>query len=196
MSENWNTRKSLLLRASNPKDHEAFEEFAYYYENFIRMVLRKLGVQSSQLSDLQQELLIKLWKDLSKFDADHKHSNFRGWLSVVIRHEVYAFFRKTKKENELQDFIIVDSGTESGVDKIIEEEWKAYITTLAVQKMKDHFDGNAMQIFELVLEGKSISEIADKLSLKEKSVYVIRTRVKAKFQNEIRRIRSLLEFPA
>ena len=195
MSENWNTRKSLLLRASNPDDHKAFEEFAYYYKNFIQMVLRRLGVDSDQLNDLQQELLIKLWKDLSKFDIDHKRSNFRGWLSVIIRHEVYAFFRKRKKENELQNSMLTDSMAESDVDKIIEDEWKAYITTLAVEKMKAHFDGNAMQIFELVLEGQTILEIAEKLSLKENSVYVIRSRVKARFQNEIRRIRSLLEFP-
>ena len=195
MSENWNTRKSLLLRASNPEDHSAFEEFTYYYKNFIQMVLRKLGVDSAQLNDLQQELLLKLWKDLSKFDAEHKRSNFRGWLSVIIRHEVYGFFRKRKKENELQNSILTDSSEESDIDKIIEGEWKAYITTLAVEKMKSHFDGNAMQIFELLLEGKSIGEIAEELSLKENSVYVIRTRVKAKFQTEIRRIRGLLEFP-
>jgi len=40
--EDWNTRKSLLLRASNPNDHEAFEEFVYYYKNFINMVFSKL----------------------------------------------------------------------------------------------------------------------------------------------------------
>lgn len=195
MSENWNTRKSLLLRASNPDDHQAFEEFTYYYKSFIQMVLRKLGVDSSQLNDLQQELLLKLWKDLSKFDADRKRSNFRGWLSVLIRHEVYGFFRKRKKESELQNSILSDSKAEGDVNKIIEDEWKAYITTLAVEKMKAHFDGNAMQIFELLLEGNTISDIAAKLSLKENSVYVIRTRVKAKFQSEIRRIRALLEFP-
>jgi RNA polymerase sigma-70 factor (ECF subfamily) len=196
MQERWDTRKSLLMRASDPDDHKAFEEFTYYYKNFIQMILRKLGVKAYQLNDLQQDLLVKLWKDLGKFDLERQKSNFRGWLSVVIRHEVYRFFKKNKREAEFQDSLLADSTAESDVDKIIESEWQAYVVTLAVEKMKAHFDGNAMDIFELVLDGKSISEIASQLSLTENSVYVIRSRVKARFQTEIRRIRSLLEFPA
>ena len=98
--EDWNTRKSLLVRASDPEDHKAFEEFVYYYKSFISMVFAKLGVNKSQSGDLLQDLLLKLWKDIGKFDSDRENSNFRGWLSVVIRHEVYRFFKKNKKEHD------------------------------------------------------------------------------------------------
>lgn len=192
--ENWNTRKSLLLRASNPDDHEAFEEFVYYYKNFINMVFAKLGVSESQSGDLKQDLLLKLWKDIGKFDADRKNSNFRGWLSVVIRHEVYHFYKKNKRENEARESMPLESKSESEVDKLIEEEWKAYVTSLAVQKIKSHFDGNAMEVFKLTMAGKNAAEIAEKLSMGENSVYVIRSRVKARFQSEVRQLRSYLEY--
>ena len=191
--ENWNTRESLLIRAANPDDHEAFEEFAYYYKNFFKMVFSKLGVSPDQAGDLEQELLIKLWKDIGKFDMNREDSNFRGWLSVVIRHEVYRFFRKNKKEVELKDSLLADDANESEIDRLIEEEWKAYIITLAIEKMKSHFDGKAMELFQLTLDGKGTSEIAETLNIAENSVYVLRSRVKSRFQNEIRNIRSFLE---
>ena len=56
---------------------------------------------------------------------------------------------------------------EQGDNHMIEEEWKAYVTSLAVEKMKAHFDGSAMKIFYMTLEGKETSEIAQTLNLKE-----------------------------
>ena len=192
--EDWSTRKSLLIRASDPEDHKAFEEFVYYYKNFISMVFAKLGVSDNQSGDLLQDLLLKLWKDIGKFDSGRENSNFRGWLSVVIRHDVYRFFKKNKKEHEALANIPLTSKSESEVDKLIEDEWKAYVTNLAVAKLKEHFDGNAMQIFQMTLEGKSGAEIAEKLQLAENSVFVIRSRVKARFQSEVRQLRSYLEY--
>ena len=192
--DNWNTRESLLLRASDPDDHEAFEEFVYYYKNFISMVFGKLGVTESQIDDLRQDLLVKLWRDIGKFDSTRENSNFRGWLSVVMRHEVYRFFRKNKKnlKDELPDNHI-NLSEESEVDKMIEEEWKAYVTSLAVEKVKSYFDGNALKVFYLTLEGKNAAEIADVLDMSENSVYVLRSRVKSRFQSEIRQLRMVLE---
>ena len=192
--ENWNTRKSLLLRASNPDDHEAFEEFVYYYKNFINMVFAKLEVSESLIGDLRQELLLKLWRNIGKFDTERANSNFRGWLSVVIKNEVYGFFRKHKKENDARFSFSEKSPDENDLDRLIETEWKTYITSLALEKMKTHFDGKAMQVFDLTLAGKETAEIASELNLTENSVYSLRTRVKARFQSEIRQIRSFLEY--
>ena len=192
--DNWNTRESLLFRASDPDDHDAFEEFVYYYKNFISMVFSKLGVPASQSGDLRQDLLLKLWKDIAKFDSKREKSNFRGWLSVVIRHEVYRFFKKNKRENDALASMPLASTNESEVDSLIEEEWKAYVTSLAVEKIKAHFDGNAMEIFYMTLEGKAAAAIAGELSMSENSVYVVRSRVKARFQSEVRQLRSYLEY--
>jgi RNA polymerase sigma factor (sigma-70 family) len=192
--DNWNTRESLLLRASDPDDHEAFEEFVYYYKNFITMVFSKMGVKDSQIDDLRQDLLLKLWKDISKFDSTRENSNFRGWLSVVIRHEVYRFFRKSKKNStdELPENHLKLS-EESEIDKMIEDEWKAYVTSLAVEKVKSSFEGNALKVFHLTLEGKNAADIASELEMSENSVYVLRSRVKARFQSEVRQLRMILE---
>jgi RNA polymerase sigma factor (sigma-70 family) len=204
MNEQWNTRKSLLLRAADQSDHQAFEEFAVYYEDFIRIIIMKLGVSSEDYKDLQQNLLLKLWKSLSKFDMEHKKASFRGWLGTVIRNDVYKFFNSKKRR---QDTFVTAEGLSISIDslgedskdnefqKLIESEWKAYVVTIAIEHIKPYFSGNAMEIFSLTLDGLSVKEIADKLAVKENTVYMLRSRVKARFQKEVKNIRQLLEFP-
>jgi RNA polymerase sigma-70 factor (ECF subfamily) len=200
MNENWNTRKSLLLRASDPEDHAAFEEFVHYYRNFIQIVLSRLGVDSEDSKDLEQNLLVKLWKDLAKFDPERDKANFRGWLSVIIRHDVFRFYKKKKRKQEVDGQAVAENSgkdlKEADVDHLIESEWKAYIITMTKKKLEEHFDQNAMKIFSMTLDGHSAGEIATSLGLQENTVYVTRTRVKARFQREIQNLRKMLEFPS
>ncbi|MCM8537716.1 MAG: RNA polymerase sigma factor [Lentisphaeraceae bacterium] len=196
MNENWNTRKSLLLRASNPDNHAAFEEFVHYYRNFIQIVLARLGVNTEDSKDIEQNLLVKLWKDLSKFDMDREKSNFRGWLSVIIRHDVFRFYKRKNRKLEIDGLAISEETNAADVDQLIESEWKAYIIAITKKKLEEHFDQNAMAVFSFTLDGLSARDIADKLGIKENTVYVTRTRVKAKFQREIQSLRALLEFPS
>ena len=196
MNERFNTRPSLLLRASNQDDHKAFDEFVGYYRGFIEMVLVKMNVNIDDRKDLEQDLLLKLWKDLSKFDVNHERSNFRGWLSRVIKNVVLAFLNKNKRSSTAIDELSLLSvkSSDNELKEMIDAEWKAHIIKLAVDKVRTHFDGSAFKIFTLTLDGRSTEEIATELKLKENSVYVLRARVKSKFQHEIRNLRSLLEF--
>ena len=196
MNEQWDTRQSLLVRASDPNDHKAFEEFVRYYSTFIQMILAKLNVYSEDRKDLEQNLLLKLWQGLSKFNNSHEKATFRGWLRKVIRNDVYKYFNKKKKRGYLKESLLSfgDSVDDSKVDQMIEEEWKAHVVNLAVEKVKEHFNGKAFQIFTMTLNGRSVSDIALELSMQENSVYVLRARVKSRFQREIRNIRLLLEF--
>lgn len=196
MNEKFNTRPSLLLRASNPDDHQAFDEFAVYYRGFIEMVLVKMNINIDDRKDLEQDLLLKLWLDLSKFNIDHERSNFRGWLSRVIKNVVLAFLNKNSRTSKALEEISIlnESSKEDDLKQLIDKEWKAHIIKLAVEKVRTHFDGNAFKIFTMTLDGMSTEEIAEELGLKENSVYVLRARVKSRFQHEIRNLKSLLEF--
>ena len=199
MNDKWNTRQSLILRASNPDDHQAFEEFTFYYEGFIKIVLHKFGISAADQQDLQQQLLVKLWKGLSKFNEKHENKNFRGWLGVVIRNETYNFFKSQKRYSDkivndseyLSSF--ADEDKAQNVDSMIEQEWKAYVTSLAMEHLKSFFSGNAMSVFSLTLQDKTVEEICDELNLKKDSVYMLRARVKSRFQKEVKSIRQLLE---
>ena len=40
--EQWKTRQTLIARARDPNDSQAWDEFTGYYASFIRMVLMQL----------------------------------------------------------------------------------------------------------------------------------------------------------
>jgi RNA polymerase sigma factor (sigma-70 family) len=197
MSNDWVTRQTLLQRARNPDDHQAWEEFISYYKSFIQALIYKLKFSGKDTEDLTQVILLNLWKDLGKYD--NEKASFRNWMGAVIRNTTLNYYRKqasvakrTEEQRELTHFI--DSTPESELDLLIEREWKTYISELALIKMKSLFSGNAIEVFDLSLQGLSTDEIAEKLGLKTDSVYVLKNRVKKKFMEEVRALVTELEY--
>ncbi|EDM26419.1 probable RNA polymerase sigma-H factor [Lentisphaera araneosa HTCC2155] len=195
MSNEWVTRQTLLLRAKNPDDHQAWEEFISYYKDFIQVLIYKLRFSGKDTDDLTQMILLSLWKDLAKYDKEK--ASFRNWMGAVIRNTTLNYYRKqanqAKRDAEKMNEYI-DSTPPSELDLIIEKEWKSYICDLAFEKMKSLFSGNAIDVFDLSMQGLSSEEIAEKLNLKKDSVYVLKNRVKKKFMDEVRVLVTQLEY--
>ncbi|MDE0865267.1 MAG: hypothetical protein OSA98_15865, partial [Rubripirellula sp.] len=57
--EQWKTRQTLIDRARDPNDSQAWDEFTAYYGSFIRMVLMQLHAPLDDLEDLSQTILVK-----------------------------------------------------------------------------------------------------------------------------------------
>jgi RNA polymerase sigma-70 factor (ECF subfamily) len=75
----------------------------------------------------------------------------------------------------------------------IEKEWATYIGTLAMKRMHNVFQGQAVEVFELGLDGMSAADIAERTGLSVSSVYTLRKRVKARLYREIRALAAELE---
>ena len=71
MSDEWLTRKTLLLRASDPEDHSAWDAFVNYYGRFTYYIILKMGVQASDADDLAQQIMLTLWKKIDTYDPEH-----------------------------------------------------------------------------------------------------------------------------
>jgi len=189
------TRKTLLHRASDQADEEAWGEFVLYYKTFIFMLLRNLNVSLEDCEDLTQNILVRIWKKLESYDSER--AKFRTWLSVIIRNEVFTHYDRKKRRHDKHDRFresLPDNFPPSGeFDQIFEREWAIYIVNKAMQCVKKSFHGNAVEVFELTLDGMSVQEICRKLEIKEFTVYALRSRVKKRLTDEIARLRSELE---
>lgn len=203
MSDNWNTKQTLIMRAKNQDDHSAWNEFVTYYQPFIMVILNYTGIKPGDREDLCQNILIKLWKNLQKFSYDPEKGKFRSWLKVIIRNCSIDFYRKKKKihDNEVRSldnsFDHAETSTqmtEEELDKIIDKEWRTHVTKLAMERVEKAFSGNAIEVFKLVLEAVPTKEISKKLEIAESSVHKLRKRVEEKLVVEIRRICEEIEF--
>lgn len=196
MTSTFHTRHTLLQRATDLKDEGAWEEIIQQYHHFILCVLNQLGVPRDDLEDLSQQILIALTQSLPRYDR--KQAKFRVWLSAIVRNKANSYFRKqysTKRSlngmtNERQ---VHDEITAPEIENIIEKEWAAYIASQAMNRVRETFQGQAVEVFELGLDGHSAADIAEKTKLTVATVYTLKKRVKKRLYLEIRQLASELE---
>lgn len=127
------TSHTLIHRAFDLRDKEAWELLVQHYRRFILYILSKLNVATDDLEDMTQQVLIKLTTELPKYDRTR--ANFRTWLSRIVSNVAISYYRKHalkhKQSRELTESVEVPQVAE--IEPIIEEEWAAYISSQAVE---------------------------------------------------------------
>ena len=93
--EQCNTRETLLQRIRNRHDEESWEDFVYYYRQYIYIICRGMGVNHHDSEELVQKVMMKAWDKLPEFEYDKK-KRFRGWLCMVTGNTVKDFFSLIK----------------------------------------------------------------------------------------------------
>jgi len=190
------TRQTLIERLRDKYDEESWQTFTQIYQRYIYVVIRRMNISHSETEDLVQEVLFKIWNKLPDFQYSPDKAKFRTWLSMVIKNKVLNYLESSKSHKNKLDKAAaqeVKLYSEHEVDSIIQKEWENYITNMAMERIKGSFPGQAIKVFELTLEGKSIQEISAELGIKENTVYKSKNRVKAKLINEIANLRLELE---
>ncbi len=192
--EQWKTRQTLIGRARDPNDSQAWDEFTDYYASFIRMVLMQLHAPLDDLEDLSQTILVKLWQNLSTVELGRDHARFRTWLGTVIRNTFYTHCSQAASRKRRETTAAVANVVPPDIEDIIESEWRKHIIALVIERLNASFSGKAMDVFTMTLDGKSVDDIVSALELTKDSVYVLRNRVQSRFRKEARQLRSYLEF--
>lgn len=196
MSDEWHTKQTLLQRAKNQDDQQAWEEFVEYYRSFILMITRKMNLAENEQQDLTQEVLLKLWQSLEGYSAEK--AKFRTWLAGVIRNTVLMFYksngRRRKREEKAGFYQFLEEGDETELESVIETEWKTHITSLAMENIQKIFSGKAVEAFRMTLKEVPADEICQKLDIQKDSLYTLRNRVKLRFVEEVRHLSRELQF--
>lgn len=196
MSDEWHTKQTLLQRAKNQDDQQAWKEFVEYYRSFILMITRKMNLAENEQQDLTQEVLLKLWQSLEGYSAEK--AKFRTWLAGVIRNTVLMFYksdgRRRKREEKAGFYQFLEEGDETELESVIETEWKTHITSLAMENIQKIFSGKAVEAFRMTLQEVPADEICQKLDIQKDSLYTLRNRVKLRFVEEVRHLSRELQF--
>lgn len=194
---NNGTRYTLLQRAVDTGSNSAWEELVETYRRFIYHILNQLNIDQADIDDLSQQVLFTLTQSLPNYDR--RKAKFRTWLSTIIRNTAFSHHRKlnryrTRFETSGRlEYFEDTSCTESALDRLIQQEWAAYISGMAMERVRETFRGNAVEIFEMSLDGISSEDIARKTGLAVTSVYTLRKRVKKRLYLEIRALTAKME---
>ncbi|MDF7798607.1 sigma-70 family RNA polymerase sigma factor [Pontiellaceae bacterium B1224] len=198
MFEEKQTSYTLLQRACDLHDEQAWVEFSNHYRRFIYYILNQMGVDAADIEDISQQVLILLTRDLERYDRSK--ARFRTWLSMVIRNAALTYFRTKNRHLKRihafgEEFEIGREDLPSEIDQWIEAEWEEYVVEVALERVRDVFKGQAVTVFEMGMDGLSAAEVADKTGLSVASVYTLRKRVKKRLFLEVRALVAELEPP-
>ena len=83
-----------LLNKAKSGDETAFEEFILLSEDMLRREIKNLGVLASDVDDILQETIWKIWSNLERLEAD---KNPIGWIITIARNTTISFLRKHRK---------------------------------------------------------------------------------------------------
>lgn len=183
------TRYTLLQRACDLNDEQAWAELEKHYRRFIYYILNGMGVAADDIDDVTQQVMISLTKDISGYDRSR--ARFRTWFGMVIRNAALSYFRDKRNRQKCIERFIEKQEPDSNlqipeIDSRIEREWAAYVSNLAMERVQEVFKGQAIEVFKLGLDGLSAEEIAQKTGLSVASVYTLKKRVKRRLYLEIR----------
>ena len=102
-----------LIKASQSGDTRAFETLVTRHRGKVYAMVQNMIKNEADAWDLSQEVFLKVWKALPKFESRAK---FSTWLYRITHNVVYDWLRKRKIDSagELDDGILNESDIAAG----------------------------------------------------------------------------------
>ncbi|MFC5049729.1 RNA polymerase sigma factor [Rubritalea spongiae] len=192
------TRHTLIQRLQDQKDEQAWETFTQTYASYIAVVLAKVGIPKHDINDLKQDVLLKLWQKLPAFDYNSQKGKFRSWLWLMIRNTAFNHLSSQHKQQERVELYFTSDDQSNKeispeLEKLMQEEWKAFITLQAMTALRGKFAEKNIEIFRESLKGTPSDELAERFNIKRNTVNRVVSRIKERLIIEVARLRQDLE---
>jgi RNA polymerase sigma factor (sigma-70 family) len=184
------TRPSLLVRIRDPRDVASWQAFVDAYTRLIYGYCRRTGLQDADAADVTQEVLFEVARCIRAFEYEPQRGRFRDWLGLLTRRRAIRFLKDKNRmagggAGELGDD--ESSWQAAHVDPEWIQEFHTHILKAAMERARPHFEPVTWRAFELVwLENRSSAEVAAELMIPIETVYVAKSRVLKRLEEEIR----------
>jgi RNA polymerase sigma-70 factor (ECF subfamily) len=188
------TSLTLLERLQhNPDDPQAWNLFIERYQPRIRRWCLTWGLQDSDADDVAQEVLVKLFAALRKFQYDPSRS-FRAWLKTVTQHawsDFVAARRRDPGHAAGRIETITDSAeARSDFERQLEDAFDRELLEVAMHRIQKRVKPATWDAFRLTaVEGLSGAEVAGRLGIPVAHVFVAKHRVQKMLQEEVRNLK-------
>lgn len=180
------TSASLLVRVKDTLDQEAWNRFVEIYAPFLLTWGLGRGLSEADASDLVQDVLEVLSRELPSFDYDGSRS-FRAWLKAITDRRAKNFFRDQSRrpsagiDSDIAEAAIVESES----DLYEEQEYRKAIIQQVFALVRNEFSDDVWKAFlKQTVEGQSVTDVALELGLSINQVYLAKSRVLRRIRQE------------
>jgi RNA polymerase sigma-70 factor (ECF subfamily) len=186
------TSVTLLARLRHaPTDQEAWSDFVARYGPKILHWCRRWRLQEADAQDVAQDVLLKLHGLMATFSYDPAGS-FRAWLKTLSHHawrDLVAERRRAGIGTGDNPMAALLNNLAAGEDLAgdLQEEFRHELLDLAMARVKARVTSQTWDAFRLTaLEGSSGSAAAAQLQMRTAQVYLARSKVKKRIQEEVK----------
>ncbi len=179
------TSSSLLLRIRNPNDTPSWQTFQDIYEPIIRSYCFRQRLQDADVDDVVQEVLAVVARSIQTFVYQPEKGRFRSWLGTVTDNEIKSL--AGKKANRPFAPYSTDALTIADPDSDWVAIFSERVFRVACENIQGLFEPKTWQVFEWTwIDQRAVSEVAEELQMTVHSVYVNKSRVLKRLQEEVR----------
>ncbi|MCA9063930.1 MAG: sigma-70 family RNA polymerase sigma factor [Planctomycetaceae bacterium] len=194
MSQDPDTRDSLICQVRDPANHQAWEEFVTIYHPIVWRMARRSGLQEADADDLTQQVMAAVARAIPDWQPASAHTGFRHWLRRIARNAILnALTRRPKTlatggTDFLQALHQIPCAEDS-IDDQLEYEYRRQIYRLAAEMVRRSVQSQTWQAFVLTTtDGWSVQQAAGHLKLSVGSVHAARSRIMHRLQAEVEKL--------
>jgi len=183
-AENNAEIKELILGARNGFE-DSLNELISKYEPLMNSLLSRfssIALNSEDLEDLKQELLIIFCNAVMKYDIDQNDVDFGLYAKICMERCLVSQLRAAKRRSKIEQISVGDGfdlgDNEDPVIKIIETERIREMWELINENLSEYEN----KVWNFHLSGLGSSEIASKMNRDIKSIDNALFRIKAKLR--------------
>lgn len=194
------TRTTLVHRLRDWEDAQSWQDFLDTYGRLIHRAALKAGLPPAEAEDAVQDTLLTVAQRVKTLDYDRERGSFKSWLLTLARSRIVDRWRRSARQRtapvsepdspEETSFVnrIPDPATLVS-DAAWEQEWRQTLYEIARTRVQRTADPRHFQVFDCFVRREwSAAEIAQRLQVKEEQVYVIKHRLAAQIEAEVRRL--------
>jgi len=157
-----------LIERCMRRDNSAWELIISRYRRKVFHIAYKFTGKHDEAEDLSQEIFLKVFKALDKFNRD---ADFGTWLSSVARNYCIDHYRAGRREKEVlvEDSLAYDLAPASYGNpyRALEDQDRRSLMRRGLEQLPEKL---REAVFLRDLQGLSYQEMAEKLSLPEGTV--------------------------
>lgn len=180
-NESKPTRLSLLSRLRDPENQAAWREFDETYRDLIVRYCRARGLQIADAEDVRQLVMLRLSKALQAFRYQPERGRFRHYLGRAVRNTIIEQTARPKTRPQPVDTDVLTANAPDepdDSDALWEQEWMDHHYRLAMKTIRATFDAKSVDVFDRLLEGQSVEELAGAFDMSTQAVHKVKQRIR------------------
>jgi RNA polymerase sigma-70 factor (ECF subfamily) len=182
---------SLLERLRLRPDADSWQRLVDLYAPLVACWLRGLGLQAVDVEDLTQETLGILVREMPNFHHNLRPGAFRRWLRGIVLNRLRAFRRVRQPipagtEPSLEQTLDRLEEPDSDLSRRWDQEHDQHVVRRLLELIEPEFEPATWRAFQMVvLENRTSQEAAAALAMSPNAVRIAKSRVLARFRQEI-----------